>query len=216
MKALVVYTSAFIIFGYMKKIIILLLFAAGAWVASAQSFNFGVKAGVNVSSLSTNVTGVKEGDAQTAFVGGLFSRIGFLGFYVEPGLLYSQRKGNFDLGGGQSTTISLDYIDIPVMLGYKLLFARAYIGPNFQFLVNASQSGTTDPNFSKNNFNNAGVGFQAGIGADAGRFTFDIRYDGCFTDLGKKVTDEVTGQQLDYSTTASMWQFTIGYKFIKL
>ncbi len=200
----------------MKKIIGLLFAVICTSSLFAQSFSLGVRAGINSSSLSTNINGVKEGSQQIGFVGGAFSRIGVLGFYIEPSVLYSQRKGDFD-ASGKTLTTTLHYVDVPVMIGYSFLgIARACIGPNFQFLTNATQAGdATDPNFSAGNFNNAGLGFQAGVGVDISRVTIDLRYDGCITNLGKEVIGS-NNQKYDYSTRASMWQLTVGYKFIKL
>jgi hypothetical protein len=200
----------------MKKFIILLFVGAFAKVSFAQSFSLGAKAGVNLSSLTTDMSGVSQGDQQIGFTGGVFSRIGILGFFVEPSVMYSQRKGSFQ-ASGQTSTTRLDYIDVPVMVGYSFLsVARAYLGPNFQFLVNADQSGAKSSNFSKDNFESTGVGLQVGVGVDISRLTIDLRYDGCITNLGKKVVDQNTNQKVDYSTRANMFQLTVGYKFIKL
>ncbi|MES2688827.1 MAG: porin family protein, partial [Bacteroidota bacterium] len=139
------------------------------------------------------------------------------GLYIQPELLFSQRRGVFGDSSGKTTTTTLSYIDFPVLAGFKILVFRINAGPNFQFLVGASQSGSgnRDANFSRDHFNSAVVGFQAGIGADLGPFQVDVRYDGSIGNLGKNVVNS-SGQKVDYSTRSNMLQITLGYRIFKI
>jgi hypothetical protein len=199
----------------MKKLLILsCILISASMFASAQTLGFGVKAGLNFSKLDNNVTTLKGKETATGFVGGVFGRVGLLGFFVQPEALFSQRKGAFTAPNGTAVTNTLSYIDVPVLVGYKLLFARVNAGPNFQFLMNAKQesdAASKDPNFSKDNFKSSGVGFQAGVGIDLLKLSIDLRYDGCFSNLGKKVVTS-SGATVDYSTRANMWQLTLGFR----
>jgi hypothetical protein len=198
----------------MKKLVILSCMIVSTFAAYSQTLGFGAKAGLNFSKLSNNVNTMRGSENATGFVGGVFARAGLLGFFVQPEVLYSQRKGAFTSNADSTAvTNTLSYIDVPVLVGYKLLFARINFGPNFQFLVNARQdanSASKDPNFSKDNFKSSAVGFQAGIGVDLMKLSLDLRYDGNFGSLGNKV--DRNGQTIDYSTRASMWQLTLGYR----
>lgn len=197
----------------MKKLFIIILFVFGFQSMYAQMIDFGIKAGLNRSELSTNSAVITETNSATGIVAGAFGRVGLLGFFVQPEVLFSQRKGAFQNPvNGTAITTTLSYVDVPVLLGYKLLFFRGYVGPNFQFLAGAKQEASpSDPNFSKDNFNSSVVGYQAGVGFDLLKFNFDIRYDAGFGSLGKKVVS-ASGTPIDYSTNAKMWQFTIGFK----
>ena len=182
---------------------------------SAQSLGFGVKAGMNFSSLDNKLDTLYSGTASAnGFVGGVWGRASLLGFFVQPEILFSQRKGAFTSRADSSAVINtLSYIDIPVMVGYKLAFARFNFGPNFQFLMAASQNASEkakDPNFSKTNFESFSIGFQAGVGVDLLRLSVDLRYDTNFGSIGKTIN--VNGKPFDYSNRPSMWQLTLGYK----
>ncbi len=181
----------------------------------AQSLGFGVKGGLNFSELENNMGARYSGTASAnGFVGGIWARAGFLGFFAQPEVLYSQRKGAFTSKvDGTAVINTLSYIDVPLLVGYKLAFVRFNAGPNFQFLLDAQQKASDlakDPNFSKNNFESSSVGFQVGAGVDLLKLSIDLRYDGNFGSIGKEIT--VNGTQYDYSTRASMWQLTLGFK----
>ncbi|AMS27481.1 hypothetical protein AEM51_11090 [Bacteroidetes bacterium UKL13-3] len=182
---------------------------------SAQSLGFGLKAGMNFSSLENNLSAQYSATASAnGFVGGVWGRAKFLGFFVQPEVLYTQRKGAFTSTADSTAVINkLSYIDVPVLFGYKFAFARINVGPNFQFLVNANQEASAkakDPNFSIDNFNASNVGLQAGVGVDLLRLSIDLRYDTNLGSIGNKIN--VNGTTFDYSTRASMWQLTLGYR----
>lgn len=200
----------------MKKLLSLTCVLLLAATTYAQPLQFGLKAGLNQGSLS-KAPNLGSAKTTTGFVGGAFFRVKFLGLFAQPELLYSQRRGVFaDNASGQTVTNTLSYIDIPALIGYKILVFRVNAGPNFQFLVDASQDAPDnlkDPGFSKKNFNKAVVGLQAGIGLDLGKFQLDVRYDGTIGNLGKKVVN-ASGTQVDYSTRSNMYQITLGYRII--
>lgn len=190
-------------------------FILSATQLKAQSFGVGLKGGLNFSSLDNNLQGRYTGTAgANGFVAGAWARAGFLGFFAQPELLYSQRKGAFTSSiDGTAVINTLSYIDLPVLVGYKLTFVRFNMGPNFQFLLDANQKASElarDPNFSKGNFESSSVGFQAGVGVDLLKLSIDLRYDGNFSSIGKEIT--VNGTKYDYSTRPSMWQLTLGFK----
>lgn len=199
----------------MKKILLSVMLLTAGMCVKAQMLDFGLKAGLNFSEMDNNRPDLYTGTANaTGFLGGAFARVGILGFFAQPEVVYSQRKGAFtSKADGTAVINTLSYIDVPVLVGYKLAFFRVNAGPNFQFLVGAKQSATDmakDPNFSKDNFNSATVGYQAGIGIDLMKLSLDVRYDGSFGSLGNEVT--IGGQKFDYSTRASMWQVALGFK----
>jgi hypothetical protein len=200
----------------MKKLLSICVLVIGVYAAQAQTLDFGLKAGLNFSELSNNIPAqFNATNAATGFVAGAYGRVGILGFFTQPELLYSQRKGAYTSNVDGSAVINtLSYLDVPVLFGYKLLFARVNIGPSFQFLMNANQEASDaakDPNFSKDNFNKSVVGYQAGFGVDLSRLSVDLRYDGGLNSLGKEIVTS-TGMKIDYSTRASMWQLTVGFK----
>jgi hypothetical protein len=200
----------------MKKIIASLLVIFFAANVHAQSIEAGVKAGINVSTLS-KAPNLGDANSTTGFVFGGFVRTGAAGFFIQPEVLLTQRRGVFtDDSSKLTVTNTLTYLDVPVLFGYKLAVFRFSAGPNFQFLMSANQDAPDilkDPNFSKNNFNSTAVGFQLGVGVNLGKINLDARYDGSIGDLGKTITTQ-SGKQINYSTRANMFQLTLGYRIL--
>lgn len=182
----------------------------------AQSIEAGVKAGINVSTLS-KAPNLGDANSTTGFVFGGFVRTSAAGFFIQPEILLTQRRGVFSDDSSKLTvTNTLTYLDVPLLFGYKLAVFRFIAGPNFQFLMSANQDAPAilkDPNFSKNNFNSTSVGFQLGVGVNLGKINLDARYDGSIGDLGKTITTQ-SGQQINYSTRANMFQLTLGYRIL--
>jgi hypothetical protein len=203
----------------MKKrilVAIVTILVAHQTYAQRNIFTLGAKIGINQGQL-TQAPKLTSPTTTGSFVAGVFGRVKFLSMYVGPEVLFTQRRGIFKEDSSKlSVTNTLSYIDVPLLIGAKFAAFRAYVGPNFQFLVGARQDATVglkDPYFGKSSFNSSVVGFQVGAGVDLGKVVIDMRYDGSIGSLGKKVATSL-GNQIDYSTKSRMVQLTIGYKFL--
>jgi len=196
----------------MKKTIFVIAFVCIGFALQAQSIAAGIKAGVNRGSLSTKLSGFNEGPVQTGYTGGIFARAGFLGFFVQPEIMYNQRVGKFERKDTNFVN-SLNYVDLNLMIGYSIAgVVRFNFGPSYGLLVNASQfkQKYDDPSFAKEAFESAVLGFQIGGGIDLARICVDVRYDFNIGDMGKMYNGN------NYSTNSNQLQFTVGYKIIKL
>ena len=105
----------------------------------------GVKGGINVANVSTNVSDLPDViDSKTGFVGGGFVTLG-LGslFALQPELLYSQ-KGFEASEGDLSAQLGTNYIEIPVLLKaqFELAMLRPalYAGPVVSFETSCNVS----------------------------------------------------------------------------
>jgi len=79
---------------------------------------FGVRAGVNFQTINgKNSSGDKlENKVRTGFHAGVNAEVPLgTGFYVQPGVLYSQKGAEFD----NDAELQLSYIEVPVNLLYK-------------------------------------------------------------------------------------------------
>lgn len=151
--------------------------------ASAQQSTFGLKAGLNVATLTGDNT--DDLDPRLGFAGGAFVEIPVTpSFSVQPEVLYTQ-KGARETDGTTDATIALDYLEVPVLFKYTVPVTRSglllggYVGPALAFKLNenveADFGGTTvseDTDFAKST--DVGVAFGATVGA--GPFAVDGRY----------------------------------------
>ncbi|MDR2235853.1 MAG: PorT family protein [Chryseobacterium sp.] len=207
----------------MKKLILGLAVTAGSLAfaqtttSSSNPITFGVKGGMNVSSLSKN-EGLDDQKSKIGFNAGAFANIPIASsFSIQPEVLYSQygEKSDYRIGNTKfSNSTKLDYIAVPVMFQYNAL-PNLYLeaGPEFGFMVSAKnkfknestgQSSTTD-NY-KDNLNT----FNLGIGIGAGYyFTQNLgitaRYVAGVTDILKDNSGD--------SVRNNVFQVGLAYKF---
>ena len=194
----------------MKKLFLGLGLVAGTF-AFAQTF--GIKGGMNVSSLS-NDANLDDSKSKIGFNAGVFMNAPLAeSFSIQPEVLYSQ-YGSKAESGNTSTSLKFDYITVPVMFQYNAT-PEFYLeaGPEFGFMTSAKgkvevgdNSQTVDLN--KDNYNT----FNFGVGLGAGYyFTPNIgltaRYVAGFTDIAK---DRPNGSD---AVKNNVFQVGLAYKF---
>jgi hypothetical protein len=198
---------------------LLVLVILSTALASAQFLSFGVKGGLNYSTLNfDDVHNIKlmNGDqynleSDEAFQGfhvGVMTRIKLFSLYLQPELLFNTAGGKVlveELSGGTTVekvrTIKYSRVDLPVMLGLKLGPARINAGP-VASVVLSSNSELEDviPNLETVS-KDATIGYQAGAGLDIFKFlTLDYRFEGSLTKWGDKLTVGNTTYPFDSRT----------------
>jgi hypothetical protein len=129
----------------MKKLFLLLCLSLGVNQLFAQKVNWGVKAGLNSSTIvhpsqSQSATGVNNFIDQriTGYHVGIFSDIAFEKFSVQPALIYSTKGGRYENSAENYSTSGvvrlyvnnktvLNYLEIPVNVLYKIPFSKGKI-----------------------------------------------------------------------------------------
>lgn len=198
----------------MKKVILsaAMLLAIG-FTAKAQDIKFGVKAGLNIATLTGDVA--DEVDSRTSFhAGGVVEFKVGKNFSVQPELLYSGQGAKFDAfedGVNYETTFKFDYINVPVLAKYYIVEGFSIeAGPQVGFLVNSKMEvkapgvGSVEVD-AKELTNGVDFGIVGGVAYDLpiGVF-FQARYNAGIANI----IDE-TGT----STQNGVFQFSVGYKF---
>jgi len=184
----------------MKKLLLGLAFIGGSFTF-AQTL--GLKAGLNVSTISADDSSSKAG-----FYGGAFVNLPVgKDFSVQPEVLFNGVGAKYD--GNSDLRANLSYISVPVMFQYNAL-PNLYLeaGPQFSFLV--------DSQFKYKNLsvkaNDDVKGFDFGIGIGAGYYVtknigITARYIAGLTDVLK----EVQGMQPEGKN--NVFQIGLAYKF---
>ncbi|ALJ00966.1 porin family protein [Rufibacter tibetensis] len=168
----------------MKKAFLLAAFLFfGGLAAQAQDvFTLGLKAGVSSSNVdfknpSSSFEQFKEKESITGFHAGAFARLNVLGFLLQPEAVLSSSGGKFSMpdsnGGTSVQEIGFTNLDLPIMVGYKLAFLRAYAGPVASVMIKTD----SDLEDYREAFNSADWGYQIGAGFDISRLTADVRYE---------------------------------------
>ena len=195
------------------------LFLGAAIAMSSLTFaqQFGIKAGMNVSSISND--GWDDSKAKVGFYGGLFMNAPLAeSFSIQPEILYNNLGSKTETtvaGTKYSSTLNLDYIAVPVMFQYNAT-PEFYLeaGPEFGFLVNASSKATAGNNSNITNIDTDSFNkFNMGIGLGAGfnitnKLGINARYVAGLND----VTDNDKWGS-DASNKNNNFQVGLAYKF---
>lgn len=207
----------------MKKIVLMLSFVFCSITVFGQ-FTLGVKAGLNLSSLSIGKSkNFIDYEIGPGFDAGVFMRFGKR-LYVQPEILYSLKTTTPKLKFHETTVNikndkeQLQTLDIPILVGYKIynssddIKVRGFLGPRFGFALRNTLGANIDgiwQDVKSGTFDFAG---QIGFGVDLWRFTLDIMYDYTFTN-GYRVT--IDQANVEMKTHFNTFKFCVGFKIIK-
>ncbi|MCK0162125.1 outer membrane beta-barrel protein [Allomuricauda sp. F6463D] len=183
----------------MKKTFLVAVLTLIGTAAMAQSGSgFGVKAGLSynkngdlISSVGDGGSDIVEGaEGKTGYHFGFWGKLDFPKIYLRPELVYSKTKSSYDVDG-DSQDYDVSKLDLPVLLGYKLIGPlHIFAGPAFQYTLN-NDLGDIEVEDVENDFT---VGLNAGVGVNLGKLGLDVRYERGFSEneaeiIGESVTD---------------------------
>lgn len=154
------------------------------------AFHIGVKGGANFTKTSMESSSL-EGKYGFGYQAGIMTRLDIGKLYVHGEALFNKRKAKYQVQDGSSSTLSWNAIDIPVVVGYKLIKAddfnvRIFAGGvySYAFNNNVSTSEALQQGFKK--FDKSNMGITGGVGLDYKNFTFDLRYETGLTSISKE------------------------------
>ena len=165
------------------KLLYLIAFVCFAQFANAQTF--GIKGGVNFANMSFSVDQFDVSPKSiTGFHLGLVSDFKLQeSLHFNTGLLYSLKgtKGEME---GESGSIKINYLEIPLNLAYKFsinessdFFIQA--GPYLAYALNGKEKGggeTYDLEFGTDNWKRLDFGLGFGGGVEFGSFVTSLNY----------------------------------------
>jgi hypothetical protein len=194
----------------MKKFILAFLVVALTVVSAySQKVTLGPKIGYSASKLSTNLPDIEE-SVKHNFMAGLFLRLGNK-VYFQPELVYHTRGGVLDSAGFKQT-VKLKNLDIPLMIGFKLLDLKIV---NLRFMGGPVASFALDKEISyddvikdplqSSDLKNVIWGLDVGLGLDVLFLTLDVRYE-----FGLNNIYEF--QSGSYEMKNNLWIVGLGFK----
>jgi len=175
--------------------LVLSLLAADS--ASAQEMRFGVRGGVNFSTVQNEPSLGSGGyTMRQGLVAGAFFAMPLGWVHLQPEVLYTSKGAALDLQGIDSKLV-LDYLEIPVLARWRL-GQRLYVaaGPAVAWRLKAVSrtkfSGDTEEMDLGDSVKGYDVGVVGAVGARFGRFVVDGRYTHGLTDIDSDTSDETT------------------------
>lgn len=209
-------------------LIVCTLLLCATVTAQTEKIKIGIKAGLNISSLTFDESEL-ESSKKTGFTAGVMAEIPLAkNFAIQPELLYSQQGMKFSYSDAEvsnshyKSTVHLNYLNIPVMLKYYV--AKGFsvqAGPQIGILLKANNN--YQDNFlgyeNREDFNlkeysngidtsvNFGLGYQF-----KDKFYADARYNLSYSDIFKEANP--TGNYIINTDMKNrVFQITIGYFF---
>ena len=199
----------------MKKVtgLVLIILMAFIAVPAKSQLKFGVKGGLNISSVHLN-SDILKADNVTGFQIGpmIETTIPLIGVGLDAAILYSQKGMDVKSETGTSTNVKTDYIDVPVNLKWKfgLPIIKGYLaaGPYIGFRVGGDKfweiPGSVVGQVKAKNFS-AGLNFGAGVELIS-HLQVGINY-------GQGLTDNYSAEKYDLNAKNRGWSVTAAILF---
>ena len=199
----------------MKKVtgLVLIILMAFIAVPAKSQLKFGVKGGLNISSVHLN-SDILKADNVTGFQIGpmIETTIPLIGVGLDAAILYSQKGMDVKSETGTSTNVKTDYIDVPVNLKWKfgLPIIKGYqaAGPYIGFRVGGDKfweiPGSVVGRVKAKNFS-AGLNFGAGVELIS-HLQVGINY-------GLGLTDNYSAEKYDLNAKNRGWSVTAAILF---
>lgn len=211
----------------MKKLIAIATFVALAIASNAQSkpFTWGVKVGIGTANLTgeaapISTDSIKLGikNARYGYYFGLFAQVKMGPVFLQPELLFNSNRVDYTFknlkepNADSIRTERYNYIDLPILIGFKLGPIRAKVGPVAHIHINSS-SELSDVKGYNEKWKTALWGYQAGLGLNfTERIHLDIRYEGSFDKWGSHINIGTKNYAFQQGKP-SRWLVNVGYAF---
>ena len=194
----------------MRKFIFLLVFTAVSSMSFAQ---FGVKAGLNLSGLTTD-SDYENLESKANFLVGALYQINLTdNFAIRPEAVYIRKGASYDILNS-NVNFKSDYFEIPVIavIGLGSLPINLQVGPQFSYLLSTSYGGD-DLTFTaeREDFEDYDLGLAAGVGIKINNFLIDLRYTQGLQNIDKETT--IGGLTIEPSTKHFGLQAALGVTF---
>ena len=153
------------------------------------AFHIGVKGGANFTKTSTESS--LEGKYGFGYQAGVMTRMDIGKLYAQGEALFNKKKTSFESQDGSSSKLSWNAIDIPVVVGYKLIKAddfnvRIFAGGVYSYAFNDKVSTSQALQEGVKKFDKSNIGVTGGVGLDYKNFTVDLRYETGLTSISKE------------------------------
>ena len=194
-----------------KYFIIAFLITATAFGASAQllpSLQFGLKAGLNFSSLKSEDGGWLDASTRTGYQAGVWARIGGAGVHFQPELYLTGKSSEAKLvASDEKGKVSFTSLDLPLLLGTRIGFGpaglRIVAGPVVSFVVDKNIGESLKQVTDFGEYKNQAWAVTGGLGLDISNFRVDARYEHGLSELSK---NDSKPQKVN------LWTVGIGYR----
>ena len=121
-------------------------------------------------------------------------------------------ESHADGGNISQAEVKLNTVDVPIMLGLRLLMLRFQAGPVFNLMTETKVKNNRGESYFVD-IDRPSVSFAAGVGVDIWKFNIDARYNGNFSKVRQDNQIGQDGDNYNYRSKFNNWTFSLGYMF---
>ncbi|MFB0909317.1 MAG: hypothetical protein ACI9V1_003442 [Spirosomataceae bacterium] len=198
----------------LTKLFILLLLPALTFGQMKQGkFVLGPKVGVQMTRINIvdNPTTI-ESKNRFDFNAGVFGRLNFGKFSIQPEVMYQEKGGNFTGEGTQQQ--SYQYLSTPIILGYKIAKGiNLEVGPEYSWALNAGSADNDRNIYGPDARNDLAlvIGTRIDMLDALSMFSVNIRYVQGLTNVTNRTSTAIPPVPLDFRNRTL--QLSISYNF---
>lgn len=173
-----------------SSLLLCIISSVKIYAQQTPSFHIGVKGGTSFTKTSTESSSL-EGKYGFGYQAGIMTRMDIGKLYVQGEALFNKRKTSYEAKDGNSAKLSWNAIDIPVVVGYKVVKTddfnvRVFAGGVYSYAFNNKISTSQAVAEGFKNFDKSNIGITGGVGVDYKNFTVDLRYENGLSNISKE------------------------------
>ena len=151
-----------------------------------------------------------KGDGGVGFNVGVYGNLNLGLVYIRPKLVYSQTSSSYDIGTGMSENFKLSTLDLPVLVGIKIIKPISFVlGPAFKYIIDSDLGGQSFESIN----NDVTVGLNVGVAVIIGRIGIDLIYDRGFSENEASFIDDNTNAEYTLDTRPQQFLVSLSYRF---
>jgi len=151
-----------------------------------------------------------KGEGGVGFNVGVYGNLNLGLVYIRPKLVYSQTSSSYNLGTGMSEDFKLSTLDLPVLVGIKIIKPISFIiGPAFKYVIDSDLEGLSLESID----NDVTVGLNVGVAIIIGRIGIDLIYDRGFSENEASFVDDKTNNEYTLDTRPQQFLVSLSYRF---
>ena len=182
----------------MKKSILSIIAIMLMISVNAQTFQFGLKGGVNYN-FSGDLKNYNEiTESATDIISGAKNKVGYHGglwlkfqpndLFIRTEAVYSQYETEYETEYDNSTMFTVETIDIPLHIGTKLIGPLyLFAGPDFMYILDNDFSLEDYKDIQYDEFT---FGLNIGVGVTLGKLSAELKWDKAFTGNEAIISDD--------------------------
>jgi hypothetical protein len=207
----------------LKKLGLLYITASIYCLSAVSQIDFGFRGGVNFyrpKAYNFSQPGYEyelnlQNNLSTGFHFGLISRIKVFKILLQPEILFTNINNTIEyeeLVDGEIHSINQEFnrLDLPVMTLIKIKALKIEFGPVASLLLK-DKSDLFDEIGYRQKYNNITFGYQAGLGFEISKLTFDLKYEGNLSKFGYGI--EIGDDTFNFNTKSNQLILSVGVFF---